>query len=189
MHRTIKTIEIMTNFISTSTKVVVEDYPYGFKLRTTLYHSIEFFPKKGYRIVTQTVNPKTGRVNAPKKSTYDNLIVRYYDENNHIKMLHFSLNGREQINKTSKFISENFDLFAPEEIEYLYMQFLVMIKVDMKATVVYGGSNFEELKPLYDMAIKTCVEGIKNKENLFNLINLDVEKIEATKPKNFSPFN
>jgi len=47
----------MSKYIKTSEVIAVENYPYGFKLRTTLTDSMEFNAKKGYRHVTQTVNP------------------------------------------------------------------------------------------------------------------------------------
>ena len=135
-------------FITTTEKIEVENYPYGFRLKTTLFDEVEFNPKKGYRRVTSTINPKNGKLNAPKKSTYSPLIVRYYGEENHIKSLHFSFNGSEDINKGINFINDNFDLFSPEEITYFYTTILSMLLVDMKATVIYCGVDFNDLKPL-----------------------------------------
>ena len=182
----------MTNtvkqFISTNEKVEVTNYPYGFKLRTTLYNYIEFHPKKGYRHVTQTINPKTQRLNAPKKSTYSMLIVRYYNEDGHIKSLHFDFNGKDSINTGAKFISENFDLFTPQEIEYLYTTILMMIKVDLKASIIYGGAKLEDLKPLYTNSIEEAVKGLKNLDNTFMNINIDVEKVKSFFPENYNPF-
>lgn len=71
-------------FIPTAEKVEVLDYPYGFRLRTTLYDTMEFNPSKGYRHVTQTINPKTNRINNPKKSTYYDFLLRYKNEEGHI---------------------------------------------------------------------------------------------------------
>ena len=175
-------------FIPTAEKVEVKDYPYGYTLRTTLFDSIQWNPKKGYRHVTQTVNPKTDRLNAPKKSTYSPLIVRYYNEQNHIKTLHFDFNGDKEINEGCKFLAENFSLFTPEEINYLYLKILSMSIIDFKATCIYGGSKPDELKPLYINFWDTVKKGIKTGENVFSDLFLDTEKIDATKPANFSPF-
>lgn len=176
------------NYIPTFAKIEVYNYPYGFKLKTTLTDYLDFDVKKGYRHCTQTICPKTGRINKPKKGTYSNLIVRYYDENNHIKTLHFDFNGDESINKGCSFIAENFALFTPAEIEYFYIIILSMAAIDFKATCIYGGSKPDELKPLYTDFWATCKTGIKDGTNLFNLLVLDTEKINATKPANFSPF-
>lgn len=180
----------MTNLktIKTSEIIRVENYPYSFNLRTTLFDSIDFDAKKGYRHSKQTINPKTGRENKPKKSTYSPLLVRYYDENSYIKTLHFDFNGDQEINRGCKFIFENFDFFTPVEITYLYNFIYMMALVDYKATVVYGGSKPEDLQPLYNDFLKICKDAIKTGENVFNLLQLDTEAIESTKPANFNPF-
>lgn len=54
---------------SEETALLVEDYPYGFRLRTSIRYWIET-TKNGDRFVSQTLNPKTDRWNKPKKSTY-----------------------------------------------------------------------------------------------------------------------
>ncbi len=178
----------MRKFIATSEKIAVKDYPYGFKLRTTLFDEMEFNPKKGYRSVKTTVNPKNGRLNTSKKSTYYELMVRFYDENNHIKTTGFSFNGAKEINRAMQFINENFEMFTKEEIEYFYMQAVVNIKVDAQARVIYSGSKFEELKPLYDEVVKNMVKGVKNPTlNLFNTL-LDVEALDSKKDNDYQPF-
>lgn len=53
----------------TDEKITVENYPYG-RLQCKATFSLEFKEAKGYRTVRQTINPKTGRINNPKKSTY-----------------------------------------------------------------------------------------------------------------------
>jgi len=84
--------------IKTNEVVSVQNYPYGFKLKTTLTDYLEFNPSKGYRHCTSTIDPRNGRQNKPKKGTYSALIVRYYNEDNHIKTIHFDFNGDKEIN-------------------------------------------------------------------------------------------
>lgn len=57
---------------SPDTALIVEGYPYGFRLRCTMRVWIEYKPGKGFRYCTQTTNPKKpGTVwNSPKASTY-----------------------------------------------------------------------------------------------------------------------
>lgn len=178
----------MRTYIQTNNKVTVENYPYGFTLKTTLFDYIEFNPKKGYRHCTQTINPKSGRLNNPKKSTYYKLLFRYYNEVGHIKCLSYSLNGDFALNVACKFIGANFDLFTTEEITYLYNECLLMAKIDLKATIIYGGAKLEDLTPLYNDFITLAVNGLKSKENNFLNMFLDCEKIEAAKPANYDPF-
>lgn len=75
---------ILTGHTSFGTAYKVESYPYGFNERTTLYAWIETVPKKGDRFVTQTVNPKTKRLNKPKASTYSDFMFMYLDDKGHV---------------------------------------------------------------------------------------------------------
>jgi hypothetical protein len=64
-------MEILKGHTSPETAFVVEDYPYGFRLRCKIRYWLEYHPKHGFRFVSQTTNPKRGHVwNAPKASTY-----------------------------------------------------------------------------------------------------------------------
>ena len=55
---------------SPETAYLVTDYPYSFKLRCRIRYWLESHPKRGFRFVSQTENPKTGRWNKPKQGTY-----------------------------------------------------------------------------------------------------------------------
>jgi hypothetical protein len=72
------------NHTSLETALEVKDYPYGFRLRTSIFYWIESVPKKGDRFCSCTRNPKNGLMNAPKKSTFSNIGVMYSDEKGHI---------------------------------------------------------------------------------------------------------
>jgi hypothetical protein len=65
----------------------VADYPYGFKLRCQIRYWIEFTPKRGFRFVSQTSNPKRGGVwNKPKASTYSRFGgAMYLDDVGHVQ--------------------------------------------------------------------------------------------------------
>lgn len=68
---------------SEATAYVVNDYPYS-GMRCQIKFWLESDPKKGMRFVSQTQNPKTGRWNNPKKSTYCFLAMgMYLDEKGH----------------------------------------------------------------------------------------------------------
>lgn len=66
---------------------MVNDYPWGFRLRTTIRYWIETSKAKngGQRFGSQTINPKTGKWCAPKYSTYSPIMVMFLDENEHVK--------------------------------------------------------------------------------------------------------
>jgi hypothetical protein len=177
----------------TTEKLTSENYPYGFRLKTTKTDYLEFNKSHGFRHCSYTINPKTGRENKPKKSTYYKILVLGRDEsNNHVISQAFDFYGNDGFDKTINFlkVKENFDLFTSEQIEYIYQTLLVHIKANIGSQVVYCGSKLEDLKPLYDEAIGFAVKGIKDKGtvNYFDSIKFDWAKIDSYKVEGFSPF-
>ena len=172
--------------LSVNEKNEVNNYPYG-RLKCTAFFSIEFSKTKGFRHIFQTINPKTGRFNAEKKSTYSDLCYMVND-NGFITQRGMSMNGKKELNKAAIFLSENFDLFTPEQIEYFYIKCLAYLKMDMISTIQYGGATLENLKPLYKAATEAAVKGCKEKTNQFHLIVLDKEAIKATCIEGYNPF-
>lgn len=77
---------VIYNKDSADNAVVVEDYPWGYKLRTKRKYWIET-TKRGDRLCYQTLNPKTNKWCAVKKSTYAGIKVLYENEDGHIKTL------------------------------------------------------------------------------------------------------
>src|SRR6516165_4444148 len=64
-------MQILSGHISPETAYVVEDYPYGLRLRCRIRYWLEHTPKRGFRFWSQTTNPKRGNIwNKPKASTY-----------------------------------------------------------------------------------------------------------------------
>jgi hypothetical protein len=78
--------KILSGHYSPETAFVVEDYPYGFKLRCKIRYWLEV-NKKGTRFVSQTTNPKKPFIswNAPKPSTYSIVGCMYLDEKDHVQ--------------------------------------------------------------------------------------------------------
>ena len=90
MTTTTSNIEILD--LPIGAKVKIEDYPYGFKLRTTLYRWIEYKKGKGYRAGSQTIDPRNGRPNKPKYSTYNHYMWLEKDlETGHIHSNSFDI--------------------------------------------------------------------------------------------------
>ena len=65
----------------------VSNYPWGFRLKTKRRTWIETNKNQGDRVCYSTLNPKTDKWCAVKKSTYGAVYVLYFDENQHIKSL------------------------------------------------------------------------------------------------------
>lgn len=70
--------QLLRGHTSAETAYVVDGYPYG-QLRTQKRYWIESKPKHGDRLVTQTLNPKTGRWNKPKAGTYTLVLVLWLE--------------------------------------------------------------------------------------------------------------
>lgn len=81
-------MKFLKGHVSPETAYVVDDYPYGFRLRCKIRYWLEFKPRQGFRFVSQTTNPKrAGEVwNKPKASTYCRFGgAMFLDENEHVK--------------------------------------------------------------------------------------------------------
>ena len=179
------------NLKPTGSKIISENYPYGFREKTTKTDYLEFSPKHGFRHCSTTVNPKTGRVNNPKKSTYYDVMLLATDENGHCKTVTFNFYDSKAKDQTIKFLSEdqNFNLFTTEEIKFIYSTFIMYLKADIKAKCIYTGAKFDDLKPFYDNQIKELFKGFKNPElNIFKNISFDWEGIESCSIKGYNPF-
>jgi hypothetical protein len=176
-------------YFNTSEKVQVDSYPYG-SLRTVAYFSLEHKKGKGFRTVFQTVNPKTGRLNAEKKSTYNPIALMYRNlQNGHIEYSIHQMNGRDDLNAVSKFLAANWDRFSDAEKTDIINEFIAWAVVDLKATCVYGGAKPEDIKQFYLPIIATVKTMLDNQTvNVWDSVKFDVEAINAAKPKDFNPF-
>ena len=85
-------MQILKGHVSPETAYVVDDYPYGYKLRCKIRYWLDYAPKKGVRVVSQTTNPKRGNIwNKPKASTYYRFGgAMVLDENNHVQFVGLS---------------------------------------------------------------------------------------------------
>jgi len=81
----------------------VDNYPYGYTLRTTIRYWIETNKTGDQRFCSQTKNPKTGIWNKPKKGTYSSVIVMGLDDNNHVSHEGYHMGTYED--KVDQFIS------------------------------------------------------------------------------------
>lgn len=81
-------MKILQGHVSPETAFVVDDYPYGFRLRCKIRYWIEFHQRHGFRFVSQTTNPKRpGEVwNKPKASTYSRFgAAMFLDDEEHVQ--------------------------------------------------------------------------------------------------------
>lgn len=124
---------------SADTAYVVDDYPYGFRLRTKIRYWIET-TKNGDRFVSQTLNPKTGLWNKEKKSTYVEVGVMLLNEESHVKWTTFS--HWEDEEKLDKWL-ENIDQsrFNDQQVDQI-KQLRAIFRVRKNVTVTVTAKPF-----------------------------------------------
>jgi hypothetical protein len=88
---------------------IVNDYPYGFTLRTKIRYWIES-NKNGDRFCSQTLNPKTNFWNKPKKSTYCSIEILFLNEDNHVKSkaINAGWDNEEKLKEFLEFVGSDF---------------------------------------------------------------------------------
>jgi hypothetical protein len=105
--------------VSPETAYMVDDYPWGFRLRTTIRYWVESKATKngGQRFCSQTINPKTGEWCKPKYSTYSLIVVMYLDEKNHVQWdcLH-NYNYESKTDEFKKIHWDSLDEFQKDQL-------------------------------------------------------------------------
>lgn len=83
--RKFTTETVLFGHVDEATAYVVDDYPYGYTLRTQIRYWIET-TKHGDRFVSQTLNPKVAHEhwNKPKKSTYIEVGAMFLTSEGHV---------------------------------------------------------------------------------------------------------
>lgn len=148
---------------------IAPNYPYG-RLRTEARFSVEFLPKKGFRSVFQTVNPKNNRENAPKKGTYHHFL---YMTNVDGFISWYSMDFRcvKDVVKGLEIIVNHFDEFAltEEQIKYILNSMFHSIVIDL----AYMKEDERKSVNDYLNVRQKLIEGMKEGKNVFpELYNL-----------------
>lgn len=181
----------MTNLklVPTDEQIISQNYPYGYKLKTTKTDYLEFNNKKGFRHCSVTINPKTGAKNTPKKSIYFPIMLLGRDEKNYCQSLVLDIKGIESIQSTINFLSDtkNFDLFSNEQMHFIYMALMIQIKLDMYARNVYLKLDIKELGALYVDGVAVLGRGLtfNGMMNVLNEVKFDIDAIYALDESNF----
>lgn len=125
---------------SADTAYVVEDYPYGFRLRTQIRYWLET-NKNGTRFVSQTLNPKTGDWNKPKASTYCSLGVMVRDEDNgHISWTGWTPYGGER--DLREFLVKYDDVLTGADKDYAAVTLRMYAKIAARKVAAAAGAGY-----------------------------------------------
>jgi hypothetical protein len=131
-----QTHDYLSGHTSPETAYIVNDYPFGFRLRCKIRYWIERKAKNGDRFVSQTTNPKLSfeKWNAPKPSTYCQMRFLVRDKQAGDTKGHISDIGMRSLHyvQTLEFVKTFWlDLLSPEdkkEFETLYKISKIMNK-------------------------------------------------------------
>lgn len=173
-----------------NTAKIIGDYPWGFRLRTTIRYWIETKKAKngGQRFGSQTINPKTGQWCAPKYSTYSPLIVMFLDENNHIQWTSLGYHsGKEMINAFRETHLENLNDYQKETLKEIiaFDEVMKNVTFTVKASSVGPVSLFsqdpQEIEKRKQLIKESEERQIKEEESLRQInkaIHYEMNKIE-----------
>jgi len=129
-------MKYLYNHNNEETSYLVEDYPWGFRLRTKIRYWIESKDGFGQRFCSQTINPKTGIWCKPKKSTYADIAILFLDDKNHIHVEKLAGYNRdlESLEKFKKKHLDFLDDFQRNQLQALFATEKVMQKVSFTIT-------------------------------------------------------
>ncbi len=165
-------MQILYGYNSFENSYEVSNYPWGFRLKTKRRTWIETNKTKGDRVCFCTLNPKTNKWCAVKKSTYNAVDVLFIDENEHIKSIGLWKYGTTEIDLES-FISKidynSLSLLQKKQIERIKAVNKVMEKVSFKVEKV-SEYNLSDPKDLERMKQDNNSEETKKKEQEQNRI-------------------
>lgn len=121
---------ILRGHTSFETAYKVENYPFGFRKKTTLHIWIESVAKKGDRVWRQTIDPSTGKLCAAKASTFDNIKWLFLDEQNHVQSSGLSIYSKKEVVEHCINLIGLDNLNALQRIQYNSLMGINEIKVD-----------------------------------------------------------
>ncbi len=146
----------LTGHVSAETAYVVNDYPYG-SLRTQMRYWLEYKPKKGWRLVTQSLNPKNDRWNKPHPGVYTNIAASMYlDEKGHVEWTGVSeyTNGLETADFLKTFRNADrvvLKVWIPAKIRYISNSIKLMKE---KGITGWSTNGVEEKANVYEIQRK-----------------------------------
>lgn len=140
-------MKYLYNHTSPETAYYVDDYPWGFRLRTQVRYWVESKNNFGERFVKQTLNPKTGRWCAPKKSTYSEVVILTLNDEGHVNYTCAPVGchrtdeeAQEAIKKFVERHKDNLTDFQKDQINQIHAYNEIMKHVTFKVTVSEYGS-------------------------------------------------
>jgi hypothetical protein len=148
-------MKVLKGHVNEETAYVVNDYPYGFRLRCKIRYWIET-NKNGSRFCSQTTNPKkAGEVwNKPKKGTYSDLKALFLNEEEHVNCASWNI-AYGEADKLVKFL-ETFGECFESDLEKAKVQkakFVIKTREKMKEMALEATNGASD--NIYDVKVLT----------------------------------
>ena len=140
---------------------LVNDYPYGFRLRCKIRYYVET-TKRGQRFVSQTLNPKTNQWNKPKKSTYLQILLIGLNEKNHVTYDGISMYSLEEAIKFNEKYAKFLNKYQTIELNNIIKMSEIYSKV--KYTITEGERTPEEDEKQKQLNRAINILAVKNAE-------------------------
>ena len=113
-------MKYLYNHTNKENSYLVEDYPWGFALRTQVRYWIESRATHGQRFCKQTMDPKTGKWCKAKKSTYHEIVLLRLNDEGHVKQCTLSMWAKDEIiNKMLEKHGDNLTDFQKRQAEMM----------------------------------------------------------------------
>lgn len=111
-------MQTLTGHTSPETAYLVMDYPYGFRLRCQIRYWLEHKRGYGFRLVSQTSNPKKpGLVwNKPKAGTYGVCLVMVTNDDGHVTTDSLQSGGWDNEDRIAAFAQQHGAALTPEHV-------------------------------------------------------------------------
>jgi len=138
-------IEIIQPQPTSETPLTIDNYPYGFRLRTKAQYWIDTVNGKGQRIVFRTLNPKSQKWNNEKKSVYSDILVLVRNlENGHIENngLSFAYSEQKDLDEFLCKFSES-ALSAWQQKQLAFFRAILKTRKHLKMNIVVNPSKEE----------------------------------------------
>ena len=139
---------ILKNALSFETAHVATDYPYGYTLRTSMFSWIER-TNRGSRLVQQTINPKNGRLNAPKKSTYDAYSLLALNEDGHVRVVGYGHHATAE--NIEGFLKKYSDYMSEQDIKEAQARMRVQNAISKKWQAIEEEVKTKTYKPISEL--------------------------------------
>ena len=165
------------NYDSFDNSYEVNNYPWGFKMRTSRKYWVES-NKRGDRFCFATLDPRSNKWCKPKKGTYDKVCIMYLDENNYVKQKGVSMysNNDQLADFLNTINPEQLNEFQKKAICYVRSFNKVMKNVEFKVEVreykpIILGSKTQEQQELKKQEIARQEARKIKEENDFKILN------------------